>query len=366
MSKSHSAPDLEVPACFMMVGAGNERHTPPAVLEPRFYSRVELDVAVRITHAGGTVDGRSVNISEGGIAVLVSEGVRGLERISVAFELPTGGETIRADGRVVRVGAPRDGRCELAISFELSDVDAAAVRDLVVTRGGIAWEPVGSALPRELALRFIPFFRRAAFGLAKRLPPDTAVDDLVGAAFVALVELHRQHSGCTVEELEALAMPRLRYAMLDQLRDSDPLSRRMRRKAKEVGRTRSRLENTLGRPVTRGEIAAAAGQSEAAVAEAESLASSGSSASWSSVDDVDIPDPHGAGPEVLASRAQSLAQLRTALDALPPRHRKVLDLYYGEELTLRQIGNILGVTEARISQLVSDAVKKLRERVPGD
>ena len=83
-----------------------------------------------------------------------------------------------------------------------------------------------------------------------------------------------------------------------------------------------------------------------------------------SAHEIDIPDREGDGPEETASRAEGLERLRTALDALPPRHRKVLELYYGDDLTLRQIGNLLGVTEARISQLVGDAVKKLRVTMP--
>jgi RNA polymerase sigma factor for flagellar operon FliA len=82
------------------------------------------------------------------------------------------------------------------------------------------------------------------------------------------------------------------------------------------------------------------------------------------VHEIDVPDREGDGPEENASRAESIDRLRLALGALPPRHRKVLELYYGDDLTLREIGNLLGVTEARISQLVSDAVKKLRLTMP--
>jgi len=346
-----------------MVEAGTEQHTVPTVLEPRFYARVDIDLDVDLEFGATRLRGKSVNVSEGGVAVRVDSPPADVEAVVVSFDVPGADVRVRADGRLVRARLSSGTTTELAIQFELSDEQAAAVRALVAERAGIAWEPVGATLPREVALRFIPMIRRIARGLAKRLPPQVAVDDLVGAAFVALVELHREHASTPLEEFERLASTRLRYAMLDQLRDADPLSRRMRKKAKEVERTRTKLESSVGRPVSRAELAKASGTSEAAIAEVEALAASGAAESWAGAYELEIPDSSAAGPEEEAGRAQSLDQLRTALGALPPRHRKVLELYYGEELTLRQIGNVLGVTEARISQLVADAVKKLRTTV---
>lgn len=334
-----------------------------SVLEPRFYARAEIELDVEVELGAVRLVGKSVNLSEGGLAVRVQGGPRDVDQVVVAFRLPGAAEPIRAEGRVVRARSVGEAERELAIEFELSDAQVAEVRALVVQRAGIAWEAEGSALSRELALRFIPIIRRLARGLAKRLPPQVAVDDLVGAGFVALVELHGAHPSTPPDEFEGLAVTRLRYAMLDQLRGADPLSRRMRSRARELERVRAELEADVGRPVTRGEVAEASGINEAAIAEVEALAAASAAEAWSGAYELEIPDVGAVGPEEQAGRSQALDQLRTALDALPPRHRRVLELYYGEELTLRQIGNVLGVTEARISQLVSGAVKKLRATV---
>ena len=76
------------------------------------------------------------------------------------------------------------------------------------------------------------------------------------------------------------------------------------------------------------------------------LAQSGEPSSIDSYDDFELADQREAGPEEAMNQTESLGKLRFALDALPPRLRKVLELYYGDDLTLRQIGNILGVNEA--------------------
>lgn len=335
----------------------------PSVLEPRFYARADIELDVEVEVGGARLLGKSVNLSEGGLAVRVQGGPPDLGGVVVAFRLPGAVRQIRAEGSVVRAWSVTETERELAVQFELTDEQVAEVRALVAQRAGIAWEPEGSALSREVALRFIPIIRRLARGLAKRLPPQVAVDDLVGAAFVALVELHRAHPSTPADEFERLAVTRLRYAMLDQLRDADPLSRRMRKKAREVERVRAELESKLGGPVTRGQIAEASGTTEAAIAEVEALAATSAAEAWGGAYELEIPDSSAVGPEEQAGRAQAVDQLRTALGALPPRHRQVLELYYGEELTLRQIGNVLGVTEARISQLVTGAVKQLRASV---
>lgn len=347
-----------------MVAAADNMLTTPVVLEPRYFARVDLEVDVVVEYDEARHRGRSVNISEGGIAVRAASGPAKESSVGVTFRVPGEDAPIHAVGRVVRSVTLSDGMAEFAISFELGDVDAAVVRRVVAEHGDVAWEPSDAAIPREVALRFIPLIRRIARGFARRLPPDVAVDDLVGSAFVALVETYRQHAGTSTEELERIALPRVRYAMLDELREGDPLSRRMRRKATAIGKARSRLEGSLSRTPTRAELASETGMTEAAVAEAERVASSGASSAHASVHELELADHEEEGPDEAASRAQSLERLRTALDALPPRHKKILELYYGEDLTLRQIGNLLGVTEARISQLVSDAVKKLRHTMP--
>jgi RNA polymerase sigma factor for flagellar operon FliA len=242
------------------------------------------------------------------------------------------------------------------------------IRDLVEDADAMAWESSDRTLPRELAVRFVPRIRRLAWTIAKRvrMPAHLCVDDLVGAGFVALIELHRRYPEAEFEELERTGTARLRGAMLDELRAADPLSRRMRQRQRRIDGARTDLNRELGRTPTDTELRARTGLSLKAIGEAV-LANGAAIRSFADEDDCgELADAAMTEPEALYARRQEIERIRTALDVLPPRLKKVLELYYGDELTLREIGNVLGVTEARISQLLSSAVKKVRESCRDD
>jgi RNA polymerase sigma factor for flagellar operon FliA len=153
--------------------------------------------------------------------------------------------------------------------------------------------------------------------------------------------------------------------MLDELRSSDPLSRDQRAHANRVATAQSALRARLGRAPQADEIAAELGISLELYWDWTTAASSGFTVSLDGEDDLDpaaqIRDPHVEPADEVLCHRQEREALRRALDALPPRPRRVLDLYYGEGLTLRQIGEMLGVTESRISQIQTEAVRRLRE-----
>jgi RNA polymerase sigma factor for flagellar operon FliA len=135
----------------------------------------------------------------------------------------------------------------------------------------------------------------------------------------------------------------------------------MRTKTKRVEQTRHELEASLGRHATRAEIAQAAQMTAQAVEDAEGMAHSSSAGAHASLAELDLPDQSAQSPEDDVAHTESIARVRVALDALPPRHRRILELHYGEQLTLREIGNLIGVTEARISQLMANAVQRLKD-----
>lgn len=337
------------------------------MLEPRFFPRADVNLSATLVTRNQSVPARIANLSEGGALV---EGPLDLQRdtpVQVQLTLPGSDRPITIHAYVVRSNDLGRDRYGVATTFvDVSDDEAAEIRALVAQTHQMAWDGSPGRIPRDVALRFVPQIRRIARGLAQRLPPQVSTDDLVGAGFVALVELYEKHRDVEPSELEPIVLPRIRWAMLDELRDADPLSRRMRQRARRIGKATRDLQQQLGRQPTHAEVATKLNLSESAYSSALRLAQSGDATSIDATPELELPDVDGVGPEESLRQTESLGRLRVALDALPPRLKHILGLYYGDELTLRQIGNILGVTEARISQLLSDAVKKLRASCADD
>lgn len=331
------------------------------MLEPRFFPRADIDLPIVLTTESTRAHGRLINLSEGGVLVTSRAPFEANERLTAVVELPTRVDPVLCQGTVVRCERDDQGNYRVAVRWvDLPECDAEQIRRFVADRSDIAWEGHTGRIPRDVAVRFIPLIRRLARGVAQRLPPQVSTDDLVGAGFVALVELYAKNPSTPLAELERIALPRLRWAMLDELRNADPLSRRMRQRARRISKANRDLELTYGRKPTHSEVAAYLKLSQEAYGAALRLAQSGETSPIDSYDDADLADNASVGPEERMTQVEALGRLRTALDALPPRLRRVLELYYGDDLTLRQIGNVLGVTEARISQLLSDAVRRLR------
>lgn len=338
------------------------------MLEPRYYQRANVDLACEIsTSASPKRSGRIVNLSESGALVAFGDGFAPPEGpVRLRFSLDDLPTPLELEAAAVRI-SKQDASTSVAFAFTpIDDAAATAIRAMVERVNGMAWDGASSRIPREVAVRFVPLIRRLARSLAQRLPPQVAIDDLIGAGFVALVELYAKHPNAPLPDLERIAVPRLRWAMLDELRNADPLSRRMRQRARKISRVSRAMQHELGRRPAHTEIAERMGISMESYAAAMRLAHSSDAISLDHVEEVDVPDREASGPEHAMQQTESFARLKTALDALPPRLQKILQLYYGDDLTLRQIGNILGVTEARISQLLSEAVDRMRERCSTD
>ena len=214
----------------------------------------------------------------------------------------------------------------------------------------------------EFIRSMLPLVKRIAATFATRLPPTISIEDLVSAGFLALVEMHKRNHDLSPQDLERLASPRLRGAMLDEMRQADPLSRRIRRRARQVVEVIQAYESRHGRRPTEQEVAAQLGVTPEAAAHASALAR-GSATTVSDAERIaELPDHRADDPESNAQRGERFARFESAVGLLPQRQRQIVELYFGYDLTLRQIGEKFGVTEARISQLLSVAVKELRVR----
>ena len=211
--------------------------------------------------------------------------------------------------------------------------------------------------------RYTPLVRRIAMKTVRSLPSSVTLDDLLSAGWIGLAEaLQRRTSGMDEEQFEAYASHRVQGAILDYLRSLDPLSRKLRGASRRISDTTAELASKLGRAAEEEEIAAELGLSletyhqllmqiaEAGLARLELTENSG----WA---------PEQSSPESLASEHELVDQVAAAVDELPERLRTVLGLYYQEDCSFREIGEVLGVTESRACQLHTEAVHRIRGRM---
>jgi RNA polymerase sigma factor for flagellar operon FliA len=220
-------------------------------------------------------------------------------------------------------------------------------------------------LPRDLALRMIPTIHRVARQLARRLPRHIRIDDLVGAGCQGLVAAYARFDPARADGFDAFAEMRIRGAMLDELRSRDPLSRDQRAHAKKAVAATRALAGRLGRAPAADEVAAELGIPLDLYWERQSAAAVGFTVS---IDDdggdvgSQLCDTHVEAADDRLCRKEARDAVKAAIASLPPRLARVLDLHYGQGLTLRQIGEQFGVTESRVCQLEAEAIRRVREQ----
>jgi RNA polymerase sigma factor for flagellar operon FliA len=221
----------------------------------------------------------------------------------------------------------------------------------------------GYAAPKpprdELIQRGLPIVRRLAFRLARRLPPNVDVGDLIGAGTEGLLKAIESYDANHSARFETYAESRVRGAILDELRAQDALTRHGRRQMGDVARAMRKLESELGRAPEEHEVAKALGlELDAYHKLAENLSRGPALANLGALD----PDEVAGGHEIASDfeSRELKTQLMAAIKRLPERTQTVLGLYYQEECTLAEIGEILGVTESRVCQILGDATARLR------
>jgi RNA polymerase sigma factor for flagellar operon FliA len=225
----------------------------------------------------------------------------------------------------------------------------------------------------ELVERFAPLVKRIAYHLMARLPSSVQVDDLVQNGMIGLLDaIDRFESGMGAQ-FETYAAQRVRGAMLDGLRENDWLPRSLRREMRQIEQAIARLEQEFGRPPSEEELATALGIS---LAEYQRMLQDARGHQVISFEDLieedgeDFLERHFADSEgdpyrILEDQGMKV-QLVQGIEQLPERERLMMSLYYEQDLNLREIGEIMGVTESRVSQLHSQAVARLRSRIFGE
>jgi RNA polymerase sigma factor for flagellar operon FliA len=224
----------------------------------------------------------------------------------------------------------------------------------------------GTGAANELVVNQMPRVHSMARKLARRLPSYVSLDDLVSAGTLGLVHAARRYDPALCNRFEAFAEHRIKGAMLDELRAHDCLSRDLRAHCRRRDEAVATLEQALGRSPTPTEVAGEMGMEieeyqellgrahRGHVSSAEALSHDGAGAQ--AYADTECPDPCD-----VAIARERLELLAKAVAALPERLQLVTSLYYREGLTLAQIGEMLGVTEARACQLRGEAVRRMRQ-----
>lgn len=220
-------------------------------------------------------------------------------------------------------------------------------------------------LPRRLADKYMAMVRRHAYRLARRLPSHVNVEDLMGAGYVGLADALNKYDRSGPDRFEAYADCRIRGAMLDELRSYDPLSRDLRDLNNRIVATVRKLTCALGRPPEEAEIAQDLTLpieefrdrlSKLAFGGLISLDTTGGDGS----EGLEIGDESGEWADAHLLRSERRSRLARAVSVLPERLQTLIRLYYEQDYTLREIGEMLGVTESRACQLHAEAIVRLR------
>ena len=228
--------------------------------------------------------------------------------------------------------------------------------------------PEAIAQRDQLVLEHLSLVRMLAHRLARRLPSHVDGSELVGVGVMGLVDAAGRYEASTGVPFDAFARQRIHGAMLDALRRIDRAPRAVRRQQRTLEAMLSQLRHTLGREPEGEEIAQAMGITlddyhhlldELRAAELPTLTRTqedgGEGGSL-----IDLALDAAEGPHARLERRELHARLVRALGALPERERQILSLYYDDELTLAEIGEVFDLGASRVSQLRAQAIARLR------
>ncbi len=219
----------------------------------------------------------------------------------------------------------------------------------------------------QLVQRHAELVKRIAHHLAARLPSSVDVDDLIQAGVIGLLDAVRHFSDDRGASFETYAGIRIRGAMLDELRHTDWAPRSVHRRLREVADTIRKIEQQTGRDARDAEVAERMGISldeyYAVVQDASRCRVLSMDAGGEDENEtLDAVDP-SVGPLTELTQEEFKGELTAAIDELPERERLVLSMYYSDELNLREIGEVLQVSESRVCQIHGQALLRLRARL---
>ncbi len=225
----------------------------------------------------------------------------------------------------------------------------------------------------EIIIEYSPLVKYIAQKIASRLPPNIELDDLVSCGVIGLMDAIEKFDPTRDNKFKTYAEFRIRGAILDELRAQDWVPRSVREKAKLVEKTYAKLESEFGRPATDEEMCLKLNLNQD---EYHELLSKAKSISLLNLDDSAsfnrgdkklimglIENDKSLNPYNAVNLKTAKDKIKAGIKSLPEKQRLVLSLYYYEDLNLKEIGQVLDVTESRVSQLHTQAIMKLRSKL---
>lgn len=223
-------------------------------------------------------------------------------------------------------------------------------------------------------IKYAPLVKYVAGKVSMGMPQNIEFEDLVSYGIFGLLDAIGKFNPERGIKFKTYAMTRIRGSIFDELRSIDWIPRSIRQKAKQIEQIIADLENKLGRTVEDEEIAKELGVSSG---EFQSLLNKLSGTSMISLNDIwylgdesdemsileTLEAPDSMNPDVLIEKEEIKDYIIDAIRKLPDKEKKVIVLYYYEDLTLKEIGEVLEVTESRVSQLHTKAIMRLRGRL---
>ncbi|SYZ74256.1 RNA polymerase sigma factor WhiG [Candidatus Zixiibacteriota bacterium] len=274
--------------------------------------------------------------------------------------------------KVKRVEAKAERARRISV-YKAPEEEVKAERKVTeLTVDWIRYQRDGNPMVRaRLLRRYLPLVRNVAGRMAIGFPRSVELSDLINTGVIGLVEAFRNFDPGRGVKFETYAVPRIRGAILDELRALDWVPRSTRARSREIERALLSLENDYGRPPTDSELAEKLGCTveELMLAIGDVTGSSLLSLDetiYREDDNHQVPrietvrDEHRATALGELEKDELRAFLVTAIDRLTEQEKLVIALYYFEELTLKEIGEVMSISESRVSQIHTKAVLKLR------
>jgi len=231
------------------------------------------------------------------------------------------------------------------------------------------------AIRESFIKQYAPLVKYVAGKVAMGMPQNVEFDDLVGFGVFGLIDAIDKYDPEKYNvKFKTYAVTRIRGAIFDELRQIDWVPRSVRQKTREIETAVSSLEAHLGRTASDQEVAKALGMNEDEYLKTMTKISGTSILSlndvWFSGDEKDrvsivdsIESPSVLNPDVIVEKEVIRQVIINTINELPEKEKKILILYYYEDLTLKDIGKVLEVTESRVSQLHTKAISRLRSKL---